>query len=188
MPNWKNFSTLSSWGISWFWLINSNCSAACCSSFAFCATRIRTENEKLLPLPFSLSRWTLPCINSINCFVIASPNPVPPYFLVIEASTCEKLLNNLSFSSGEIPIPVSDTTKNSSISSSNWSVFVTSILMYPTLVNFTAFDKKLFNICVRRNSSPIKYFGIVLSILTIMRNPLALIVGIFVSTAWLTIL
>src|SRR5690606_14105531 len=59
------------------------------------------ENED--PTLRVLSSFNLPFINSTKRWEIAKPKPVPPYFLVVEASTCEKDLNNFFWSSFEIP-------------------------------------------------------------------------------------
>ena len=95
-------------------------------------------NQKVLPLPYSLSTPTLPCINSANCFDIDRPSPVPPYFLEVEVSACWNDLNSLFLCSSLRPIPVSVTlnlTKNpSSNSSSKSNARITS----PSSVNLIA--------------------------------------------------
>jgi hypothetical protein len=53
----------------------------------------------------------MPPISSTSWEEIASPSPVPPYFLVTEALTWVKASNILSIFSGGIPIPESLTLK-----------------------------------------------------------------------------
>ena len=68
-----------------------------------------TVNRKTDPDPGSLSAPMLPPINSTNCLQMASPSPVPPYFLVVEPSACTKGWNNFPNALGAIPMPVSAT-------------------------------------------------------------------------------
>ena len=44
-------------------------------------------NQKVEPFPSSLTTPISPPISSASCLETASPNPVPPYLRVIEAST-----------------------------------------------------------------------------------------------------
>ena len=47
-------------------------------------------NQKVVPCPGVLVRPSRPPIMPTSCFTMASPSPVPPYFLVIDPSACEK--------------------------------------------------------------------------------------------------
>ena len=157
--------------------MDGSCDALSCA----CSCLNLMVNEKVEPLPFSPSAQTLPCIMLTSSFVMESPSPVPPYFLVIDASACVKLLKSLSLSSGESPIPVSTTIKNSSTTSSIFVFNVISMPTYPCSVNLTALDTRLFSICVRRSSSPISLSGISGATFNVKRRPLRIvsIVNIF---------
>ena len=48
-----------------------------------------------------------PSIKLTSSFDIASPNPVPPNFLVMEVSAWENAINSFEACSSVIPIPVS---------------------------------------------------------------------------------
>ncbi|MOA32052.1 hypothetical protein D3C78_1532410 [compost metagenome] len=91
---------------------------------------------------------------------MVSPRPVPPYFLVVDASSCEKASNIFSFLSGLIPIPVSLTDMRYLISLNCGSVNASTFSsISPFSVNFTALPNKLIRICLRRSSSAQMYFG-----------------------------
>lgn len=56
--------------------------------------------QNVAPLPASLSTVIFPPIISTSCAQIVNPNPVPPYFRVVEESACEnasKMFRNLHF-------------------------------------------------------------------------------------------
>ena len=74
-------------------------------------------NQKVLPLPGSLSTPTSPPISCASRRVMASPRPVPPYLRVVEASACSKASNSRGSFSGAMPMPVSCTSKRTSRSS-----------------------------------------------------------------------
>ena len=63
------------------------------------------------PVPTSLSTQMRPPMSSVNRLLIARPRPVPPYFLVVDASTWLNDWNSRSKRSAGIPQPVSRTTK-----------------------------------------------------------------------------
>ena len=145
-----------------------------------------TVNQKVEPFPSVLSTPIWPPINSTNCLEIARPKPVPPYFLVVEASTWVKDWNSFFWSPGAIPIPVSLTLNsrkserllpsfNGWIFSKNfWSPLAvnnpgilpveTSITTSPTSVNLIALLIKLVSICRNRAASPLIRSGTSLSI------------------------
>jgi hypothetical protein len=50
----------------------------------------------VVPLPYTLATLISPPIISQNCFVIASPSPVPPYFHAVCTSACVKGWNIFS--------------------------------------------------------------------------------------------
>jgi len=66
-------------------------------------------NQKVLPLPSSLSIPISPPMSSTSCLDIVVPSPVPPYFRVVEPSAWEKLSKIVPCFSLAIPIPVSFT-------------------------------------------------------------------------------
>ena len=47
-----------------------------------------TTNQNLLPSPSRLSTPMWPPMSSVSCLQMASPNPVPPNFRVVELSAC----------------------------------------------------------------------------------------------------
>ena len=77
--------------------------------------QIGSENAKLVPSLTLLSMVSSPPISSTSRLQIASPNPVPPNFLEIDASACSKALNNLVLPVSLMPMPVSLTLKPSSL-------------------------------------------------------------------------
>ncbi len=111
-----------------------------------------------LPLPGSLASEILPFISSHNCLHIASPSPVPPYSRVVDASTCEKGVNNCCCFASVMPIPESFTFI---FSIRSWSVFSIDALTTtsPWLVNLTALLIKLVTTWRMRPGSPIKCEG-----------------------------
>ena len=139
------------------------------------------EKENIVPLFSSLSMVICPPMRSTSCFEILSPNPVPPYFLETDASTCEKLLKSLSSSDFAIPIPVSSTIKKSSILFFSWAVIKASSEILPTFVNLHALESRLFNICDILSSSPITNSGISGDIVTKNLSPFSVILGICVD-------
>ena len=55
--------------------------------FIVAATSTLILKKKVEPSPSTLSTQTSPCIRFTRRLEIASPRPVPPYFLVVEEST-----------------------------------------------------------------------------------------------------
>ena len=104
----------------------------------------------VLPFPRVLSSPMVPFIASTSRFVIASPNPVPPYFLELSWECCR---NDSKISLKEslgIPMPVSITFISSFIRlipdlSRLWYAF-TLIRISPWCVNLTAFPTRLISI------------------------------------------
>ncbi len=54
------------------------------------ATPQTSVHQKVEPCPGELVTPIWPRINSTSCLQMARPSPVPPYWRVVEASTCEK--------------------------------------------------------------------------------------------------
>ncbi len=81
------------------------------------------------------------------------PRPVPPKFLVVELSSCEKASNILPLFSGFIPIPVSFTSKR--IFDMLFLIFEAVMFnsICPLSVNLTALLSKFCKICFKRTSS-----------------------------------
>ena len=69
------------------------------------------SNQKVEPLPCSLSTPISPPISSTSWCEIARPRPVPPYSRVVEASACENFENSRSMVSLSMPIPESTISK-----------------------------------------------------------------------------
>ena len=65
----------------------------------------------MLPRPGSLSTVIAPPIRATSRAAIVSPRPVPPYFRVVEVSSCSKARKTRSCLSGGMPMPVSRTAK-----------------------------------------------------------------------------
>src|ERR1035438_1054188 len=117
-----------------------------------------------VPFPTSLSTQIFPPIISERRLLITKPRPVPPYVLVVEASTWLKDLNNLSILSEGIPIPVSLTIKRISYFSSSIFLALTDTNTSPSEVNFIALFKRLVNICLNLVTSPLIVTGVLFSI------------------------
>src|ERR671936_2438323 len=66
-------------------------------------------NQKVLPLPISLSTPIAPPWSSTSRRDNASPRPVPSYLRLADASSWENSWNSFGWSSGAMPIPVSVT-------------------------------------------------------------------------------
>ena len=71
-------------------------------------------------------------------FEMASPNPVPPYFLVVELSACVNDWNKVRWASWDNPIPVSATLKCRVNPPSGFGVADTWTETLPELVNLMA--------------------------------------------------
>ena len=87
------------------------------------------------PWPTTLSAWMVPLIRSASSLHTAKPSPVPPYFLVVEASACTNLSNRTGICPGSRPIPVSLMT-NSMLSFRHIALTPTS----PEAVNLMALE------------------------------------------------
>jgi len=66
---------------------------------------------KVEPLPASLVTVISPPINWQNLRLMARPNPVPPYFVLVDFSACSNAWKSLPSCSGVMPMPVSVATK-----------------------------------------------------------------------------
>ena len=78
---------------------------------------------------------------------MARPSPVPPNRRVVDESAWAKALNNRSWSSSAMPMPVSITSKCSATRSEFWWRTLTRITTSPSEVNFTALAPKLSRTC-----------------------------------------
>ena len=90
---------------------------------------------------------------------MANPNPVPPYFLVVEESTCMNFSKSDPTFSGGMPMPVSFTETRI------WAPFLslrshsTAIRTWPLAVNLMALPARFVTTCRIRPASPIKRRG-----------------------------
>ena len=83
------------------------------------------------------------------------PKPVPPKRREIERSSCEKGLNRSTRNSGDMPLPVSDSTNATCRTPSETCMSRSdSVMVPPGLVNFCEFESRFVMTCVRRSSSP----------------------------------
>ena len=77
---------------------------------------------KVLPRPGSLSTVICPPIRATSRAAIVRPRPVPPYFRVVEVSSCSKARKILSCLSRGMPMPVSRTVNRRPTSPSGAAV------------------------------------------------------------------
>src|SRR5262249_47870667 len=119
------------------------------SSSAACSTRIGSVTRKVAPCP-SCDSTSIepPCISTMR-FEIASPRPVPPFFRVLELSTCWNSSKILPWSSAAMPGPVSRT-----VSTKCRSTAIAPIATSPSSVNLTALPTRFSSPCDRRRASP----------------------------------
>ncbi len=68
-------------------------------------------NQKVLPLPSSLSTPQSPPMSDTSWLLIARPRPVPPYRRDVEVSACTNGWNTCRSICGAMPMPVSETSK-----------------------------------------------------------------------------
>ena len=111
-------------------------------------------NWKTLPAPTVLSTQIRPPIMPTSCREMARPRPVPPYFLAVEVSACEKAWKSLPICSCVNPMPVSATEKCSVALVAVCSPQTQLTSTPPLLVNLTALPIRLVSICVSRSGSP----------------------------------
>ena len=112
-----------------------------------------SENEKVLPLPTSLSSSSFPFIRDTSWRLIVRPSPVPPKRRVVEPSAWRKASKMRARLSLGTPTPVSSTPKQSRGPASCWAI-VTATATCPVLVNFTALPIKLVRTWRMRTGSP----------------------------------
>ena len=79
----------------------------------------RVVNQNVEPWPGRISTPISPPIISASVLHIASPSPVPPNLRVVDFSACVKDWKRRAWASGEMPIPVSDTSRRTVISFSD---------------------------------------------------------------------
>ncbi len=119
----------------------------------------RAVNQKLLPCPGSLVTPISPSIISASRRVIASPRPLPPKRLVVDASACEKASNSVPCRSRAMPMPLSRTLNRSIAASLSLVRHSTRTSTDPTAVNFTALLTRLTSACINRVGSPARASG-----------------------------
>ncbi len=91
---------------------------------------------------------------STSCREIASPSPVPPKRLVVEASTWENGWKMCCWWEGEMPIPVSETSNARSTASSEAAAGCTDRTTSPVSVNLIALAVRFSSTCRSRDGSP----------------------------------
>ncbi len=99
----------------------------------------------VLPLPTSLCNDSRPPMACTRSDTIASPNPVPPYRRVLEASTCVKGAKIRCWSAGEMPMPVSETENNRCVSRLDRKSSSIAMATPPRSVNLMALDTRFIN-------------------------------------------
>ncbi len=82
-----------------------------------CVARVGTVNQNVEPAPAVLVTPSSPPISATSCLEIVSPRPVPPKRRLVEPSARAKDWKIASSDSGSMPIPVSVTSKRSSVRS-----------------------------------------------------------------------
>ena len=106
-------------------------------------TCLGTLSLNVEPFPISLSTVIEPFIISMSCLVMLRPRPVPPNFAVVSPSAWVNSANTLSSCSGDIPIPVSDTSKlsqSSPLTTTPWAFNDTvpfSLNLHALLIKFS---------------------------------------------------
>ena len=131
------------------------------SARASSMTGQRMVNQKVEPLPASLSRPMVPPICSTSFLEMTRPRPVPPKRRVAEVSAWVKAVNRRFWSAGLRPMPVSVTlTRRVAIpSGSGASSSMTRMVMEPVSVNFTALLTRLRSTWRMRTGSPTMWRG-----------------------------
>ena len=114
----------------------------------------RTVNQKVLPWPGVLSTPIAPPIRVTSGCEMVRPNPVPPYFRVVEPSAWENAWNRRAWTSGGMPMPVSVTANRSRAVSSCASTSPARTTTSPRSVNFRALPTRLVRIWRSRPGSP----------------------------------
>ena len=117
----------------------------------------------MVPTPFLLFTLISPPKSSTRDFVITKPNPVPPYFRVVESSSCLKGSNISSSFSETIPIPVSEISNCMLTPDSVSPIILQLNIISPFSVNFIALLRRLIRICFNRFESDNILSGILLS-------------------------
>ena len=135
-------------------------SAEPCSPFSSRAIPALMVNVNLAPFPSSESIHILPPIIVTIRFDIASPRPVPPYFLDVLLLVCTNDSKRRDCCSGDTPIPVSETVISTTHSSPDISRSRAGRPTCPPAdVNLAALESRLVMTWERRCSSPIRKSG-----------------------------
>ena len=109
-------------------------------------TSIGSTAVNFEPWPYWLATVKSPPIIWQNLRLIAKPSPVPPNFLVVDASAWLKVWNNLPICSAVKPIPVSVTAKarvGARTSRASRAAERTRSVIVPFSVNLAALDSRL---------------------------------------------
>src|SRR5262249_12556606 len=87
------------------------------------------------------------------------PRPVPPYFRVVDASTCSNGAKRVSSRSAGMPMPVSATEKRTAADEASLRSSSARIATVPRLVNFTPLPPRLTRTCRPPPGSPRRTAG-----------------------------
>src|SRR5712691_10602378 len=113
------------------------------------STRTGRVKEKVEPFPSADSTQMRPPWSARMRFAMARPSPVPPFFRVLDVSTCWNSSKILAWSSAAMPGPVSD-TETRKVPSETLASTRTS----PAPVNLTPFPTRFKSTWLSRRSSP----------------------------------
>ena len=119
-----------------------------------------TSKCMVLPRPSSLSTVRAPPINATRRWLSTSPRPVPPKRRAIEPSAWVNGEKSRSWSSAEMPMPVSSIANfKRALDDVTAGSPVTLSRTCPASVNFTALPTRLFRIWPSRSGSPTSVAG-----------------------------
>ena len=111
----------------------------------------------MLPCPGWLSTVISPPISATKRAAIVKPSPVPPYFRVVDVSSCSKARKIVCCLSRGMPIPVSLTVNRRATfpcSSRGGAGQATRAVTSPASVNLIALPTRFSMICRSRPASP----------------------------------
>ena len=118
------------------------------------ALSIGISNQNVEPAPGWESTPIWLAMRSMMRLQITSPRPVPPYSRVVEASAWLNGLNRLPAFSGEMPMPVSFTSKRRMWCWRVSDLALTERVSVPLSVNLMALLSRLLSTWRRRTGSP----------------------------------
>ncbi len=139
------------------------------------------SSDTSVPAPFLLVMSIDPSINSMSCFVMLMPSPVPPNLRATVSSSCVNFLNMLFRKSSLIPTPVSLMVTSIFWYASSPSTTVAFSSTEPFSVNFIALLSMLMSTWLILYGSPISFGAMRLSNSCAMISP-------FSSALWVSIL